>query len=214
MQSFVNYLLVFHIAAGFTALLSAPIAIFFRKTPSKHRLIGRIFFYAMFFVFLSAIILSLLGRNVFLFLIAFFSFNFAWNGLRSIKAMKNRDSQKLDIYTNYFSMLFNAALILIGIYIITLSGLNTVGILSVVFGAIGFFNALRFHKILKSDLKPMDWLGQHIVGMGAAYIATFTAFSATNFVFLPAIIAWLWPTVIGTILLSWYLGRLRKTQKI
>ena len=35
--------------------------------------------------------------------------------------------------------------------------------------------------------------------MLAAYIATVTAFSVVNFDFLPPIIRWLWPTIVGTV---------------
>lgn len=33
--------------------------------------------------------------------------------------------------------------------------------------------------------------------MGAGYIATVTAFSTVNFLFLPLVARWLWPTVVG-----------------
>jgi hypothetical protein len=38
----------------------------------------------------------------------------------------------------------------------------------------------------------------HLRRMLAAYIATVSAFSVVNFSFLPPVVRWLWPTVIGT----------------
>jgi hypothetical protein len=44
--------------------------------------------------------------------------------------------------------------------------------------------------------------------MLAAYIATVTAFSAVNFTFLhPIWVRWLWPTVAGTVLITYYTTR-------
>lgn len=35
--------------------------------------------------------------------------------------------------------------------------------------------------------------------MPSAYIATVSAFSVVNFTFLPAVVRWLWPTVVGSL---------------
>ncbi len=127
--------------------------------------------------------------------------------------MKNKGSQNLDIYINYFALLFNSALIFVGLYMLISDSEITVGILSLVFGLIGFLNALRFNSLLKNGMKASGWLGQHITGMGAAYIATVTAFSATNLYFLPYILSWLLPTAIGSLVLSLYMRNFRKAQK-
>ena len=48
------------------------------------------------------------------------------------------------------------------------------------------------------------WVGQHVVRMGTGYIATVSAFSAVNFLFLPPVLRWLWPTLLGTPLLVYF----------
>jgi hypothetical protein len=62
----------------------------------------------------------------------------------------------------------------------------------------------------------MDWWYQHMQGMVGAYIAAVSAFSAVNLYFLPPIIRWLWPTVVGSIGLSvwirYYRKKFRKTS--
>jgi hypothetical protein len=44
---------------------------------------------------------------------------------------------------------------------------------------------------------------------GGGYIATVTAFSSVNFTFLPSVVSWLWPTVIGTPLIFLLVRRYR-----
>ena len=46
--------------------------------------------------------------------------------------------------------------------------------------------------------------------MLAAYITTVSAFSAVNFMFLPPVVRWLWPTVIGTIGITIWVRHYRK----
>ena len=45
---------------------------------------------------------------------------------------------------------------------------------------------------------PKQRILQHITKMGGTYIATVTAFLAVNLYFLPPLLVWLSPTVIGT----------------
>ena len=50
-------LLLIHIIAGVSTLITGPIAIFYNfKDPKKHRIVGKTFFYAMLVVVFSAIL--------------------------------------------------------------------------------------------------------------------------------------------------------------
>jgi hypothetical protein len=42
--------------------------------------------------------------------------------------------------------------------------------------------------------------------MLGAYIATLTAFSAVNMTFLPPVVRWLWPTIIGIPAISFWIA--------
>ena len=60
-------ILIIHIIAGAIALLGGLLAIIFRNNVKKHKPVGKIYFFAMTVIFLSAIFLSIFKSNVFLF---------------------------------------------------------------------------------------------------------------------------------------------------
>jgi hypothetical protein len=41
-----------------------------------------------------------------------------------------------------------------------------------------------------------------MAGMLGSYIAAVSAFSVVNFAFLPTVVRWLWPTIVGTPLIA------------
>ena len=81
-------LLPIHILGGTIALLSAIMAILSEKGKKIHVLSGRTFFWSMLTIFLTAIPMSIITSNIFLFLIAFFSFYFAFAGIRFARNRK------------------------------------------------------------------------------------------------------------------------------
>ena len=108
----VIFLLCIHITCGFAALLSAFGAIASRKGQLKHRLFGRCFFYSMTGVFITAIPLSLIKENLFLFLIAIFSYYLAFSGWRYAK---NRSGipGKIDFIMTW--LMFGASCFMMGL---------------------------------------------------------------------------------------------------
>ncbi|MDC1417583.1 hypothetical protein N8264_00810 [Candidatus Thioglobus sp.] len=77
-----EYLLPIHILAGTIALLAAAFAICSEKGKKVHITAGRTYFWGMAGIFLTALPMSIITSNVFLFLIAFFSFYLAFAGRR------------------------------------------------------------------------------------------------------------------------------------
>ncbi len=75
-------LLFIHICFGAISLLSAAGALFATKGQWWHRHFGEFFFYGMSGVFVTAIPMSLMKSNVFLFTIAIFSYYLAFSGWR------------------------------------------------------------------------------------------------------------------------------------
>jgi len=86
-------------------LLSAAVATFSKKGKPIHLNAGSAYFGGMVGIFLTAIPMSLLTGNIFLFLIAMFSFHLAFSGRRFAK---NRTgiAQRIDWIAN-FLMLFS-----------------------------------------------------------------------------------------------------------
>ena len=77
-----SWLLAIHILAGTTALFAAAFAIISEKGKKTHITAGRTYYWGMVGIFLTALPMSIITSNVFLFLIAFFSFYLAYAGRR------------------------------------------------------------------------------------------------------------------------------------
>lgn len=203
MDIFANSILIIHIAAGMTCLLSGILAISTKKGQKAHRYSGKTYFYAMFTVIITAVILALYRDNLFLLLIASFSFYMAWAGVRSTS---NR-ALKASLLDWFF--LFIAA-------ITAFTMIYTMNIVLLIFGSLFSVNIIQelvlFIRARKTDyLKTTKWLVRHIGMMLGSFIATCTAFLVTNVQgFEPAWLPWLAPTIIGTPLIAYFT---RKTLK-
>ena len=81
-------LLPIHILAGTIALLCAAMAVSSEKGKKLHVLSGRTYFWCMVAIFLTAIPMSIITSNIFLFLIAIFSFYLAFAGMRFARNRK------------------------------------------------------------------------------------------------------------------------------
>ena len=84
----VQILLQVHILAGIIALISAALAVSSEKGKRLHVLSGRTYFWGMATIFLTAIPMSIISSNIFLFLIAIFSFYLAFAGMRFARNRK------------------------------------------------------------------------------------------------------------------------------
>jgi len=201
-------LLIIHIGGGSIAFIVAPVAMAVKKGGQHHRRWGKVFFWSMTVVASTAIIMAPMHDNLFLTLVAVFSFYLAFSGYRSIyrkASFKNGKTAAIDWIFAILNSLFSVSLLIFG-----LMGLpQAFGIISVVFGTLGSLMSL---KDIISFIRPSDdkhkWLYSHMTGMIAAYIAAVSAFSAVNlnFDWLPAPVQWLWPTVIGVPLMRTWIN--------
>ena len=84
----IQILLPIHILAGIIALTSAALAVSSEKGKRLHVFSGRTYFWGMATFFLTAIPMSIISSNIFLFLIAIFSFYLAFAGMRFARNRK------------------------------------------------------------------------------------------------------------------------------
>ena len=179
MQQFLHYLLYLHIAAGTLALFMGPIAMLNQNGNALHRNSGKLFFYSMSIIFVSAIVLSIARSNVFLMMIAFFSYHLIIVAKRALNLKKlhlDQKPQAIDWTICIIAGLFYICLIGWGIQTLLILK-NNFGYVALV---LAFFGCL----FLRADLirlikKPTDknhWLFLHIGGMIGGYISTVTAF--------------------------------------
>ena len=210
MSNDIEYILrIIHIITGALALVSGIAALMLSPKVKFHRPLGKVFFNAMVGVFLTAIILAVQNGIDFLFCIAILSFFSVFIGVRALKFLKGAKPARLD-------WLAIVLLILSGLYLagkgaLTMfSGFNGGMILYLLFGtAMILYGFVTGNELIQTKPRDSKWFRLHKSNMGAALIATITAFSTTTMDFLPSILPWIWPTIVFSPLLSWYI---RKTS--
>ena len=203
MDRIFHFTLLLHIVNGTVALVIAPLAMMTVKGGIWHRRWGKIYFWAMAGVALSAIVMCFIRSGVFLFLVAIFSFYLALTGYTVLRRKKSGDRPGLLDWCAAIAML------LAGIALVTTGALD--GKLGnerwvrMVFGAIGLLlSGLDIRRFFKPSLAKRAWMFEHMSRFLGAYIATVTAFSVVNFQFLPYLWRWLWPTAVGVpLILFW-----------
>ncbi|MBA3647403.1 MAG: DUF2306 domain-containing protein [Chitinophagales bacterium] len=205
MDLFFKTLLALHIASGFTALTSGLIPMFSKKGGNIHRRFGMVYFWAMFGVFCTAIPMSFMHTNFFLFAIGIFSFYQTFTGYRHTKIKNNMIVPIPDKISTWITFSTSICMIVYSVYLAMHSIWQPASVLTV-FGAICLLLTVhdlqRYRRLKKSMQDKQAWYFGHITRMAGSYIATFTAFAITNLIFLPSIIAWLAPTVIGVFLIT------------
>ena len=197
-----------HIATGFLALFAGVGAMATEKGGRRHRRFGRGFVYAMAAVSGTSLVLYAFGPGfwrLFLSCVAIFSFYFAYSGYRVLSRKRPADDPgTVDWVAVGLLAVSGVGLLAIGGFqYLAGSGFATV---LLVFGAIGTVFAVSDVRELRGGLDRGEWVAGHVTRMGAGYIATVTAFSSVNFLFMPQVLRWLWPTLAGSPLL-FYLAR-------
>jgi uncharacterized membrane protein len=201
MSSFITIFLILHVASGFTALITGGMASVTHKGGKTHKVSGRWYFWAMTGVFITALTIGILKSLPFLFMVGFFSYYFVVRGYRQLFLKGLGRTQKataLDWFITGIAFLFGLGLIGWSVY----QNINHISFWPVpfVFGTISVGFAMADGKLyVKGPQYKQHWLASHIVSMGAGYIATWTAFIVTNINFLPAVVIWLAPSVVGTL---------------
>ena len=197
-----QYLLFTHIIAGTVSLLAAALAVVSGKGKKVHILAGRTYFWGMFLIFITAIPMSIVSSNIFLFLVAIFSFYLAYAGMRFAR---NRTG-----IANTFDWAAVGLMILSGIAMWCLATLyfinnNTQSITLTVFGFIAIslgYADLRSYRNKSAIGKQR--IARHLTNMLAGTIAVITAVLVTNVNIEPVFILWILPTIIITPIIFWW----------
>jgi len=206
MEIVFKILLVIHIIAGSVGLFTGTINIVRPKGDKPHRLVGKYFFIGMLVNAVAGFLMALMHPNVFLMIIAVFSFYMTATGQRflSLKRIdKGQSPTKTDWILTLMMILFALGFILYGLYLLAID--SSFGIVLLVFGSISMLMAKKDISIYKGNITTRNyWLLLHIQRMTGAYIAALTAFLVVNNTYLPPLVAWLAPTVIFTPLIFFW----------
>ena len=91
-----NSLLIIHIVCGGTSLMLGLFGMISRKGDKRHKLIEKIFFYAILIAAIMALSISYLHPSYFLFIIGVFTSNMLLTGRRYLKKKTIHDVSSLD----------------------------------------------------------------------------------------------------------------------
>jgi uncharacterized membrane protein len=191
-----HFVLLLHILNGTVALVIAPLAMITVKGGLWHRRWGKIFFWAMAGVALTATVMCFIRSGIFLFLVAIFSFYFALTGYTALRRKKSEDRPGL------LDWCATIAMLLAGIVFIATAALDAHSggerRLRLVFGSAALLlSAMDIRLFFKQSRSKRAWMYDHMGRFLGAYIATVTAFSVVNFQFLPPLWRWFWPAIVG-----------------
>ena len=206
MELVFKIIVVIHIIAGSIGLFTGTINIIRKKGDKPHRLVGKFFVLGMLINAVAGFAMSILHHNLFLLIVAVFSFYMTATGQRILYLKKLDKGQKpkyIDWVITTIMVLFALFFIIFGAYLIL--NHNNFGIVLLVFGLISILMAKSDIKTYRGKIKFKNyWLLIHIQRMIGAYIAALTAFLVVNNTYLPAVVAWLLPTIILTPLIFYW----------
>jgi uncharacterized membrane protein len=205
MENIYQYLKYVHVAFGTTALLTGAIAILLNKRSKGHKLSGKIYVAAMVGVSVTSTALYFFTNNIFLLLVGIFSLQLVLTGWRALfvgKRYKGRmKPQLIDYALSIIPGVLSLAMLGLGLYAV-IKG-NNFGTVPIVFGIIGMMVAYSHLKQFFTPSPGSNKLTDHLRAMGGSYIAALTAFLVTNHpAWMPTIMTWLLPTVIGSVLIA------------
>jgi len=197
-----SILLAIHILAGTIALLCAALAVSSEKGKKFHVLSGRTYFWCMVGIFLTAIPMSIISSNIFLSLIAIFSFYLAFAGMRFARNRKGV-ATTLDWIAVYLMIFSGIGMwILAAIYFLNS---NTQYIVLLVFGflaiALGYAD---FRSYKNNSATGKERISRHLTNMMGGTIAVITAVLVVNPPFEPEWVWWVLPTVLITPVIFWW----------
>ena len=207
-----QYLLFIHIIAGTVSLLAAALAVVSAKGKKVHIRAGRTYFWGMFLIFITAIPMSIVSSNLFLFLVAIFSFYLAYAGMRFAR---NRTGT-----ANFFDWVAIGLMVLSGVIMLFLAtnyfmNSNSQYITLTVFGFIAIsLGYMDFRSYRNKSAIGKQRIARHLTNMLAGTIAVITAVLVTNLSIEPVFILWILPTIIIFPLIFWWNRKILGLNKV
>jgi len=195
--------LILHIFAGSFGLIAGTIVVCTKKGNDFHKFVGNIFFYSMLFAGASALILSILKTNNFLFIVGVFTIYMVLTGKSFLFYLKNKLNKIRTLDKVIFATMSLTVLTFIALGVKLALVRNSFAIVYFVFAFISWQFLKTDYSFSKSNIqKRKDILALHLQRMMGAYIASTTAFLVVNVKYIPfeipGFIWWLLPTAILT----------------
>lgn len=205
-------LIIAHAVTGGVALLGGLIALISKKGSPRHKVTGKVFYFAMLASAFVAIIVANMPdhESPFLLSIGIFTSYFLLGGRRAI-SYKNKDLNLTpDKIITYTMILCGLAMVAVPVIIN-----RQLNIILSVFGIVGLAFAIRDLLIFRNlDNLKKKRLQLHVGKMMGGYISATTAFIVVNNLMQPVLLNWFLPSVFGTIYIIYWMNKLNGKSKI
>lgn len=219
MEKLYEVLLLIHIVAGFTGLVSGLLNMSMKKGGKAHQIVGRFFVAGMMTSSMIALVMASIKTNYFLFVVGVFTIYLVGTGNRYIYLKLLGKSQKpkiIDWVLTVGMFLMGIAFIVLGTTLLKNDN-NSFGIVPIVFAFIGFGSVREDISNYRGRIKNKQfWLKAHISRMSGGFIAAATAFLTVNSMKIPLeipnFVYWLIPTIIITPLITLWQRKLRLSK--
>ena len=205
-----SLILAVHIFLGSVAVLGMVTAWLAKKGGLWHRRGGKAYVLGMAGSLLAALVVSILTRNMFLFLVGLFSAYLVYTGYR-LAVARDGIRNSLDKSTAVIALVTGLTMIGYGVYLLFSSD-SSMAIVVAVFGVLTA--SFGFSDFRLGDKWPAgkERIVLHLSRMGGASIATMTAVFVVNVKTDPAFIAWLLPSIPGSLLIAYWTRRTRNPR--
>ena len=209
-EGFVESMIWVHVALGGIALFSGLVALSTKKGSNTHKKTGLVFYYSMLVSAVISMTITLMPGHTspFFFCISLLTLYLLISGKRSLKFKRSETNLNMD-------RLLAVAVILTGIGMIAYPPIlyGHINIILMVFGLVSCaFGIIDLLLLRPSVNLRQHFLKLHICKMIGAYTATVTAFFVVN-KFLPGLLNWFSPSVIGFVLMGYWLYAFRPRRK-
>ena len=216
MENTIKTFIYIHAFFGGVGLITGIGSILVKKGHLNHKRLGKWFSWSMIISSAISLVVARMPNHInnFLFLIGIFTIYMVLAGNRALtfKSVKKTKANTLDISISGIMAL--CAFLMIGFGINGLIHGYNQSILFVVFGGFGIFLPYGDYLLFKKTLKNRKlWLINHIGRMLGALIASITAFLVAGMQY-DTLWAWLAPTVIGTVYISYWIRKIKGKKKL
>jgi hypothetical protein len=197
-----DILLPMHIGAGIFALVASLLAVLSTKGKKLHIQSGRIYFWAMLGIFVTAVPMALISGNQFLFITAVFSFYLAFAGIRFAR---NRSGIPAIIDWVAVTLMLLSGVGMWLLAVLYFMDDNPNFIIPVVFGTLALALGFRDYRSHKNETaKGAQRIASHLSNMLGGTIAVITAVLVVNINSQPGWLLWILPTLVITpLIIGW-----------
>lgn len=207
-------MLIIHVIFASLALLSGALAIVLKSNTPRHKPLGRMYFWSMTVVFITATFISVVKNLQFLFLIGVFTYYATLIAYRALKLKELHRGQKphvIDWIIEAVAGITFLCMVIFAVVVYLQSG-SAEAIIPFVFGTLGVWGVYRnVSAFIKGPTETLYWLKKHIGNMCGSYIGAITAFTVNQSAYIPLnpIILWLGPTLIITPIIVFELKKVK-----